>query len=553
MYTKKYWESKFIDLNLRHYDGKPSDVFKHIQKQIVDFLQNGNPTQKQREIYSAIYNAINLYLEITYLPGADYDTDDTFLSYTIKYFNEDYAHLAKQYNTEENPNVVSTLARIKSPIKFMEKVLQKVDEYDDENRDFQYFNESLRDTIGIKFVIDPPEEIKKKGKDAESDYFYGVFYNLMKSRGINNPEREFPSFGQFRFLDVNTRYDPYKQVHLKTRNYKEGFDERLLSQIDPPFYYPETRPDFMERNNIDKKVKDYHRYPKKLGYQGVHTCVIPDFAYSLKHREIPKCIIPPFTRYYAIEYQFRSKDEDNHAEKGIASHEKTYKPGEKNTYHRLLVPFYIAFTDPTDMPELSQEVSSPISAYDYYSHNGNVLKLRNFAESFKRFYGITFEDYFNIPFKKFRDYFTTEEKNRILAGRTRVIYNKETQTYDCEDLPRFVFYARASSKEICTALRSDDPNASAELLDEIGLTDCIHTIYSDPSGIILSTMPTERTFIKAFSIQKCVPNTRIKAAAAIKESPDVSGNDQNEEKKPFRPHHDKKPGVNYQDENYPEY
>ena len=552
MENKRYWESQFVDLNLRRYDGKPSDVFKNVQKQILNFLQGDGPTQKQREIYSAIYNAINLYQEITYLPGADYNTDNTYLSYTIKYFNEDFNYLAKLYNTEQNPNTITALARIKSPIKYIEKVLEKVDEYDEEGRDFQYFNESLRDIIGVKFVVDPPKQIKEQGKDAESDFFYEVFYKLAKFRGINNPDDEELSFGQYKFLKVNTRYDPYKQVRLKTRPDTEGFDDELISKLEPAFYHPEHRPTFMDRNNIDSKVKDYHRYPKFKGYQGVHTCVIPDYAFSLEHREIPECIIPPYTRNYAIEYQFRTKDEDNHAEYGIASHEKIYKPGEKDSFHRLLVPFFIAFSDPEDMPEKEETDathSSTTNVHDYYKHTGNVLKLRNYGESFRKYYRTSFESYYGIPFKTFRDTFTTEEKNAILAGKVRVQYDKKTKRYYTTLAPKYLFCTQSSSNEIASLLRYGKEDSSNELLDKLGLTDGVYQIYSDPKGEVFSRVETTRCSIKAFTLRKM----SLEEKEEFKNQQISQNETEIQEEKERQHSYNKDEKRTYQDENLPEY
>ncbi len=498
------WSTPRVDLNLRHYSGKPTDVLKQVQNEIVDYLQSGMATQKQREVYSAIYNAINLYKEITYLPGADYNTDNTYLSYTIKYFNEDFNHLAKQYNTPDHPNTVTAQARIKSPIKFIEKIMQKVDEYEEEGRDYRYFNESLRDIIGVKFVINPPADIKSKGPHAESDFFYDIFYDLMKYRGINNPDDEKPGFGQYRFLDVNTRYDPHKLERLKARPNKKGFDRDVIEKITPKFYVPDSRPSYMERESIDSKVKDYHMWPKELGYQGVHTCVIPDFAYSLEHLDLPTCIIPPATRDYAIEYQFRTNDEDYHAEHGIASHEKKYKPGEKASYHRLLVPFYIAFDEPSDETEDTYKSSSQNTpskdVHEYYKRTENILKLRNFGESFKKFYGHSFEDYFGVPFKRFRDSFTSREKNMILAGTTRVKYDSKTNRYICEDTPQVVFLDEGSNN-ISSMLRIPGSDEAHKLMDELELSDNIYEIYSDAKGEVFSKVKTPKANIKAFSVR----------------------------------------------------
>lgn len=63
--------------------------------------------------------------------------------------------------------------------------------------------------------------------------------------------------------------------------------------------------------------KDYMRYPKEIGYQSLHTIVKT-----------------PFGRY---EKQFRTYEQHKFAENGPASHSQTYKPYEKENFHRLKV------------------------------------------------------------------------------------------------------------------------------------------------------------------------------------------------------------------------
>lgn len=63
--------------------------------------------------------------------------------------------------------------------------------------------------------------------------------------------------------------------------------------------------------------KDYMRYPKEVGYQSLHTIVNT-----------------PFGQY---EKQFRTYEQHKYAENGPASHSQTYKPYEKENFHRLKV------------------------------------------------------------------------------------------------------------------------------------------------------------------------------------------------------------------------
>lgn len=207
-----FWEIPEIDLHLRHYSGHPSDVIKKIKSDIEKFLsnpsldenrtalrydKNGNPymvSYNIRQVYSAVYNALNYYKNISYLPSAEYETGDTFLSSSIRTFNEDYDYLAKKYNSDDPTQdpVISVSGRIKSPLSFMDKVREKIIEYIEEDRDFKYFNESLRDLIGVRFVINPPPEIQAQGLQAESDYLYKVYFDLMEHHGITYP-KDLPS------------------------------------------------------------------------------------------------------------------------------------------------------------------------------------------------------------------------------------------------------------------------------------------------------------------------------------------------------------------------
>ena len=97
-----FWEIPEIDLNLRHYSGGPSDVIKRIKSDIERYLSNPNlqenravvrykedstpylVTYNLREVYSAVYNALNYYKDISYLPSAEYGTGATFLSNSIR-------------------------------------------------------------------------------------------------------------------------------------------------------------------------------------------------------------------------------------------------------------------------------------------------------------------------------------------------------------------------------------------------------------------------------------------------------------------------------------
>lgn len=133
MQDKKYfWEVDEIDLNLRHYSGHPIDVIKKIKYNIEEFLSNPKVDNKTREIYSAIYNALDYYINISAMPSpGDFSSEETFLSYSIKTFNNDYKYLSSKYDSTDPsvPPVISLSCRIKSALSFMEKVRSKMSTY----------------------------------------------------------------------------------------------------------------------------------------------------------------------------------------------------------------------------------------------------------------------------------------------------------------------------------------------------------------------------------------------------------------------------------------
>ena len=228
--TTQSWEIPEIDLNLRHYLGNPSDVIKALKSKINRYLSNSKVSIEKRQIYSAIYNALCYYKDISYLPSAEFKIRDTFLSNCIKSFNEDYKYLAQKYNSSDPSDapVINFIGRIKSPISFIDKVKEKITEYLEEGRDLSYFNESLRDLIGMRVIVDPPEEIKAQGPQAESDFLYEVYYDLMSHRGITDQKSDNATY---KFIPVNTRFHPNKSEEIKNRLKSEGISSDL-SQDD---------------------------------------------------------------------------------------------------------------------------------------------------------------------------------------------------------------------------------------------------------------------------------------------------------------------------------
>lgn len=469
------WEVPEIDLNLRHYSGHPSDVIKKLKYDIEKYLMNENIPQKNREIYSAIFNALDYYKMISYLPAADFSTDDSFLSCSIKEFNKDYKYLSKYNptNSTEKPenNVIQMNARIKSPLSFMEKVKEKVDEYLTDNRDFTHFNESLRDLIGVRVIVNPPEEIQKQGLQAESDYLHKVYCDFLNYHGINEKNQTNLEEGNYKFIPVNTAHEPQKLEKIKTRITQEGFSEDVKDKFIPKHRIPQ-----MEQPNIDSVTKDYDMYPKYSGYRSIHVCVTPYYSDYIEHLELPPYIIPPANFDYSLEYQFRTQKEDDYAEHGPASHKKSYKPTE-NVYHRMAVPFFIDFDDPEDLLDDS-----------YKSNNNNSskkalrkkeLRLRNFGESFKKFYGYTFKSRFNISFKEFRDRFSFQDRNDILADKKRVVYDKEHKSYTLETLP-VPLYLDMTEQGLFSHILDDNKDSELmEILDRYLISDSVINVYTD--------------------------------------------------------------------------
>lgn len=112
-------------------------------------------------------------------------------------------------------------------------------------------------------------------------------------------------------------------------------------------------------------VKDYMRNPKDSGYQAFHLTVHTPFG--------------------SYEKQFRTEDQDNFAEHGYASHSKTYKPYEKENFHRLKIPTYL-------MPARDEhgDIITPIS-----------LKPLDFQNCLEAYYHFSFSDLAGVPMELF--------------------------------------------------------------------------------------------------------------------------------------------------------
>lgn len=423
-----------IDLNLKHYIGERTDVMKNLKSQIRMYLRNPNISQADRAIYSAIYNAVTYYQTISDLSIQGESEHKTFLENSLNSFTEDFKYLSEKYNSPDPtvPKVIEFKGRIKSPASAMQKILNKVEEYVHDGRDLTRLNESLRDFIGVRIIINPPPEIvamdeeakkqmildaKAKIRDgilpadsdltilenmpykkAQSDFCYKVFDDLLTRKGILRQLDGSSTPEDFRFIPVNTDHDPYKQKKLKERVFKEGFK---FEPYDEGVYVPILRPSEVE--TYDDFFKDYRRWPKSKLYQRIHTCAEPNFAKDVPVENLPNYIIPSKSMSPAFEYQFSLKDEDDFAEYGKAAH-RDYKD---RSFHRLGIPLVILFDSEKDK-----------------------MRTGRLDESMEKFYGYSFEQKFGIPYQEFLQKFDVSTRDKILADIIKVEYNPDIDDYD---------------------------------------------------------------------------------------------------------------------------
>lgn len=107
------------------------------------------------------------------------------------------------------------------------------------------------------------------------------------------------------------------QVAKINQELKYIFTIRNLKNVDLDFFHN----NFTEATKLAHYAscaKDYMRYPKESGYQSLHLTIKTPFG--------------------CYEKQFRTEAQHEHAEYGRASHSKSYKPYEKENFHRLKIP-----------------------------------------------------------------------------------------------------------------------------------------------------------------------------------------------------------------------
>lgn len=442
-------QNKDIDLNLRHYIGHHLEVIKEVKLKIRDYLKNSNLSCANREVYSAIYNALTYYQNISELSIPGESDSKTFLDNTIDEFNKDVEYLSKKYNSKNpnTPKVIQAKGRVKSPISAMGKILEKISEYIRDGMNLTELNNSLRDFIGLRIIVDAPPEIKALGKKAEADFCYQVFHDLLEHRGIlRQINGEQPLNTDYSFITVNTIHDPNKQQKLKERPKKEGFN---FSPEEAGIFIPESRPEFVEE--YDDYFKDYKMYPKASLYQRLHTCTRPYFEKYIPKQQIPTYIVPSTAYGPSIEYQVCTLDEENFAEHGKASH-KTYK-GERD-FHRLGIPLFMKFDE-----------------------NIGKIRLTRLDEAIEEFYGYTFESMFNIDYQTFLRTFDRAQRDEVLAGNLEIDFNERDSEYV---LKKATSPVEVSKSQPIPFIKSILKNSSSETLgmfyEQNGLLDSSKSI-----------------------------------------------------------------------------
>lgn len=435
--NKRFWEVPEVDLNLRHYSGHPSDAIKLLKRNIEHYLRKPDVSQKNREVYSAIYNALNYYKSILYSSASDFSTGPTFLNHSLMNMKKDYDYLSQKYNSTDitTPPVITMNGRIKSPISAIEKIKDKVEDYLQNGTDLRALNESLRDFMGVRIIVDPPQNIKDFGKDAENEFLQNVLIDLLRFHGITGEQVQ----DVYKFIPINTKNHPHKL-------------ESMLA---------DGRKDHLP-NFLSYCVKNYVDHPKKSGYQSYHICATPEYSSEVKKPILPPYIIPPTRTEYSFEYQVRTKEMDEAAEHGSYSHDNYKCLG---NYHRLAIPFYIELK-----PEHNRFKSLNLEE-SCEKHFGFVPFLRVYDPNGNYLQSLTLVD--------FRDLFTSYERDAIIDGRMRIHYfpnhgfeladtHSHISAIQNSTVPVFL-----SSQDIVNLKASEV--TYADILEQANATDCMIT------------------------------------------------------------------------------
>jgi len=432
---KRFWESPEVDLNLRHYSGHPSDAIKLLKRNIEHYLRKPNVPTIHREVYSAIYNALNYYKSILYSSASDFSTGPTFLNHSLMNMKKDYDYLSQKYNSPDItiPPIITINGRIKSPISAIEKIKDKVESYLQNRTDLRSLNESLRDFMGVRIIIDPPQNIKSNGKNAENEFLQKVLIDLLCFHGITGEKVQ----DVYKFIPINTKNHPHKLENMLS----DGNIDHLPQYLS---YY----------------VKNYVDHPKKSGYQSYHICATPEYSSEVIKPILPPYIIPPTKTEYSFEYQVRTKEMNEAAEHGPYSHE-IYKC--TGNYHRLAIPFYIEFNSEHNRFKSLNLEESCLKHFGFvpflrvYDHNGNYLK--------------------NLTLADFRDLFTSSERNEIIDGKKRIYYLQNHGFELADTQSQFVTLQNNSVPIFITSKDIADLKSSkisySNILETENATDCM--------------------------------------------------------------------------------
>ncbi len=505
------------DLNMKHYIGSREDVLKKLKTAISEYLQHKEVQDPERVFYSSIYHGISYYQQITDRSISMESEGQTFLENALKAINDDYRYLADNYNSNDPtiPEVISFKGRIKSPSSAIEKLLDKAKEYYLDGMDFAMLNESLRDFFGVRIVIDPPQEIKSQGKQAESDYLYMIMHDFLERKGLDRQIDGNPLPTDYTFTTVNTVHEPNKLEKIIERPEKEGFSSQAMEAMNLPgkyrFYIPTSVPEPILRYH--DYIKAYRLYPKFQGYQRDHICAYPPYASTIKLPKYPRYINDTKSLKPCIEYQFCLGDEEYHADHGIASH-RIYK-------------YYGRDSDNTAF-ENSQEIdwSNVENSFSRYSipmilvtdRDTNVIRLSRFDEAMEAYHGFSFKNFFGIDYQTFLEKFDTEERDEIFAQRKKVKFDPEQNDYSLVPNQRYVLVDPSKDGEyFSNMVRNSDRETFMKFLDKNGLLDGTISIDSPyvkerflkPSftSMILKMIPGSKVNPKTHELE---PDTKTK-------------------------------------------
>lgn len=507
------------DLNIRHYIGSREDILKKLKSAISEYLQHKEVPDPERTFYSSLYHGISYYQAITDRSISMESEGQTFLENVLKVINDDYKYLCDKYNPKDPtmPRVISFKGRIKSPASAIEKLIDKCREYYEDGMDFSYLNDSLRDFFGVRIVIEPPIEIKKQGKQAESDYLYMIMHDFLERKGLDRQIDGASLPTDYTFTRVNTVHEPNKLDKIIERPSKEGFSSKAMEAMKLPgrdqFYIPTSIPPEIERYH--DYMKAYRLYPKFQGYQRDHFCAYPPYASTVKIPKHPKYIKPTKSLRPCLEYQFCLGDEEYHANHGIASH--------------IVYKYYGRDADNDSLENsLDAEMLSAGTGFSRYEipmilvtdSDTDTIRLSRFDEAMEAYHGFSFKDFFGIDYQTFLEKFDTEERDDVFAQRKKIKYDKELSDYSLVPNQRYVLVDTAREPGYFSRMvRESDPETFMRFLDKNGLLDGTISVdspevrerFEKPSlaALFLKMMPVSKSNLKTHDAKPDPRNKRF--------------------------------------------